>query len=57
MNNLTLHQVTRFQYTSGAVLDTPVGTMQGYYEMQPEDGELFRAQINVFSLAVPNAVN
>jgi len=46
-----------FQYTSGAVLDTPVGTMQGYYEMQRENGELFQAAINVFSLAVPNAVN
>jgi ApaG protein len=46
-----------FQYTSGAVLDTPVGTMQGYYEMQREDGEWFQAAINVFSLAVPNAVN
>jgi len=46
-----------FQYTSGAVLDTPVGTMQGYYEMQREDGERFQAAINIFSLAVPNAVN
>lgn len=46
-----------FQYTSGAVLDTPVGTMQGYYEMQAENGELFQAQISIFSLAVPNAVN
>ena len=46
-----------FQYTSGAVLDTPVGTMQGYYEMQPEGGELFQAAISIFSLAVPNAVN
>lgn len=48
---------TSFQYTSGAILDTPVGTMQGYYEMQQEDGELFQAPINIFSLAVPNAVN
>jgi ApaG protein len=46
-----------FQYTSGAVLDTPVGTMQGYYEMQQEDGARFEAAINVFSLAVPNVVN
>ncbi|MBU3004393.1 Co2+/Mg2+ efflux protein ApaG [Paraglaciecola arctica] len=46
-----------FQYTSGAVLDTPVGTMQGYYEMQREDGDRFQAAVNVFSLAVPNAVN
>lgn len=46
-----------FQYTSGAVLDTPVGTMQGYYGMQHKDGEQFEAVINVFSLAVPNVVN
>lgn len=46
-----------FQYTSAAVIDTPVGTMQGHYEMQREDGERFEAAINVFSLAVPNAVN
>ncbi|MFQ3190539.1 MAG: ApaG protein [Paraglaciecola sp.] len=46
-----------FQYTSGAVLDTPVGTMQGYYGMQQKDGERFEAVINVFSLAVPNVVN
>jgi ApaG protein len=46
-----------FQYSSGAVLDTPVGTMQGYYEMQGEDGEMFDADISVFSLAVPNTVN
>ncbi|MFT6990806.1 MAG: ApaG protein [Paraglaciecola sp.] len=46
-----------FQYTSGAVLDTPVGTMQGYYEMQREDGERFQAPINIFSLAVPNVLN
>ena len=46
-----------FYYTSGAVLDTPVGTMQGHYEMQGEDGERFQAAISVFSLAVPNVLN
>jgi ApaG protein len=46
-----------FKYTSGAILDTPVGTMQGHYEMQPMDGERFEAAISVFSLAVPNIVN
>ena len=46
-----------FQYTSGAILDTPVGTMQGFYEMQREDGQRFQAPIKVFSLAVPNALN
>jgi ApaG protein len=46
-----------YQYTSGAILDTPVGTMQGYYEMQVSDGHLFQAPIDVFSLAVPNVIN
>lgn len=46
-----------YQYTSGAILDTPVGTMQGYYEMQGSDGQLFQASIDVFSLAVPNVIN
>ena len=50
-----------FSYTSGSVIDTPVGSMQGYYEMQtlPEAGEsqLFTAPIDVFSLAVPNSLN
>lgn len=46
-----------FVYTSGAILDTPVGTMEGYYEMQWSDGELFHAPIDVFSLAVPNVLN
>lgn len=52
-----IHIGDSFQYTSGAVLDTPVGTMQGYYEMQREDGERFEAAINIFSLAVPNVLN
>ncbi len=46
-----------YEYTSGAILDTPVGTMQGYYEMQWADGELFQVPIEVFSLAVPNVLN
>jgi ApaG protein len=46
-----------YQYTSGAILDTPVGTMQGHYEMQSGDGDLFQAPIDVFSLAVPNVIN
>ena len=46
-----------FEYRSGAVLDTPVGTMQGHYEFESKDGTLFKAPINVFSLAVANALN
>lgn len=47
----------QYQYTSGAVLDTPVGTMQGHYEFRRPDGSHFKAPIPLFSLAVPNALN
>ncbi|MDN4503509.1 Co2+/Mg2+ efflux protein ApaG [Alteromonadaceae bacterium BrNp21-10] len=46
-----------YQYNSGAILDTPVGTMQGHYEFQSDDKVLFNAPIPVFSLRVPNLVN
>ena len=46
-----------YQYTSGALLDTPVGSMQGYYEMENETGTRFRVPIDIFSLRVPNAIN
>lgn len=46
-----------FEYTSGAVIDTPVGTMEGYYQMQTEEGDLFKVPIDVFTLAVPNIIN
>ncbi|WJG10184.1 Co2+/Mg2+ efflux protein ApaG [Aliiglaciecola sp. LCG003] len=46
-----------FEYTSGAVLKTPVGSMQGYYEFIDVNGRLFKAPIEVFSLSVPNKLN
>ena len=46
-----------YQYSSGAVLETMVGTMQGSYHMQGESGQGFEVDIPVFSLALPNAVN
>ena len=42
-----------FQYTSGCVLATPVGTMQGSYRFWREDGSYFDAEIATFSLASP----
>ena len=42
-----------FQYTSGCVLTTPVGTMQGTYRFWRDDGTYFDAQIATFSLASP----
>jgi ApaG protein len=46
-----------FEYTSGSVLDTPVGTMHGSYQMVAEDGHRFEAEIPPFSLAMPSMVN
>ncbi|MDJ0917080.1 MAG: Co2+/Mg2+ efflux protein ApaG [Woeseiaceae bacterium] len=42
-----------FRYSSGAVLETPVGAMQGMYTMEAEDGGNFDAPIAPFTLAVP----
>lgn len=47
----------QFKYTSGAVLNTPFGTMQGHYEFEDQQGHLFKVPIAVFRLAVPNLVN
>ncbi|MBU1308168.1 MAG: Co2+/Mg2+ efflux protein ApaG [Gammaproteobacteria bacterium] len=46
-----------YQYTSGAVLETPVGTMQGHYEMVTKQQEQFNAAIPLFRLAMPNILN
>ncbi|WDE04898.1 Co2+/Mg2+ efflux protein ApaG [Thalassomonas viridans] len=46
-----------FTYTSGSVFKTPVGTMQGYYQLQNRQGEYLRAEIPVFRLAMPNILN
>ncbi|MBS0212218.1 MAG: Co2+/Mg2+ efflux protein ApaG [Proteobacteria bacterium] len=47
----------RFEYTSGAVLETSVGTMQGSYGMQADDGTRFEAPIPAFTLAVPRTLH
>lgn len=46
-----------YEYTSGAVLETPVGTMQGHYDMQTSSGQTFQARIPLFTLADPKQVN
>lgn len=46
-----------YQYTSGTVLDTPVGSMQGEYEMSTDDGTHFLAPIAPFSLALPRSLH
>ncbi|WP_045119842.1 Co2+/Mg2+ efflux protein ApaG [Haliangium ochraceum] len=44
-----------FQYTSGCVLKTPVGTMHGTYQMYRDDGSQFDAEIAPFTLAMPHS--
>lgn len=46
-----------FRYTSAAVIETPVGTMQGSYQMIADDGWAFEAPIPVFRLSVPNVLH
>lgn len=46
-----------FRYSSGAVLDTPVGSMQGSYQMVGDDGVRFDAAISPFRLAMPGVLN
>lgn len=47
----------QFRYSSGAVLETPVGAMQGLYRMEADNGVNFDAPIAPFTLAVPGVLN
>ena len=46
-----------FRYTSGAMIETPVGVMQGRYTMRSDDGENFKAQIPKFTLSIPRTLH
>ena len=46
-----------FQYTSGTMLETPVGTMHGSYLMQADDGTEFDAEIELFTLSAPRVLH
>jgi ApaG protein len=46
-----------FEYTSGASIPTPVGTMRGTYQMVAEDGQAFDAEIAPFTLSVPRILH
>ena len=47
----------KFEYTSGASIPTPVGTMHGTYQMAGEDGRTFEAPIPSFTLSVPRTLH
>lgn len=46
-----------FRYSSGTVIETPVGAMQGSYQMEDDDGDRFDAPIAPFRLAMPGILN
>ena len=46
-----------FEYTSGAVLETEHGAMQGSYSMLADDGTRFEAPIALFALSIPRTVH
>ncbi|MDH5184940.1 MAG: Co2+/Mg2+ efflux protein ApaG [Gammaproteobacteria bacterium] len=46
-----------YQYTSGAILETPVGSMHGSYQMIADDGNRFQADIRPFNLSIPHVLN
>lgn len=53
----TIESGTSYSYTSGVMLETEVGTMEGSYHFVRSDGSGFQAPIPVFLLAVPGTIN
>ncbi|VAW82882.1 ApaG protein [hydrothermal vent metagenome] len=47
----------RYSYTSGTMLETPVGTMRGSYQMIAADGVEFDADIPQFTLSMPRTLH
>lgn len=48
---------TSYTYTSGVVLETETGIMEGTYHMRADSGELFDAEIPTFALVPPHAIH
>jgi len=46
-----------FEYTSGTMLETPVGSMQGTFQMVADDDHHFDAIIEPFTLAMPGMLH
>lgn len=47
----------QFSYTSYAIIDTPVGTMQGTYQMIDEKGKTFEIPVPTFRLSDPTLIH
>lgn len=46
-----------YTYTSGVILETETGMMEGTYQMRADDGVMFDAPIPLFALVPPHAVH
>ncbi len=46
-----------YSYTSGIVLETEFGTMEGSYQMRKNGGDLFDAPVPTFALVPPHAIH
>ncbi len=46
-----------YTYTSGVVLETEFGTMEGSYQMRTSDGDVFDAPVPAFALVPPHALH
>jgi ApaG protein len=46
-----------FEYTSGTMIQTPVGSMRGSYQMVADDGTHFDAEIPIFTLSSPQILH
>ncbi|MBM7071479.1 Co2+/Mg2+ efflux protein ApaG [Shewanella sp. 202IG2-18] len=53
----TIEPDSAYQYTSGTMLDTPLGFMEGFYHMKAQNGEMVKAMIPRFRLAVPGLLH
>ncbi|MEZ8141422.1 Co2+/Mg2+ efflux protein ApaG [Enterovibrio norvegicus FF-33] len=47
----------QYTYTSGTVIETPVGAMQGFYSMVDMDDKEFDIEVMPFRLALPNILH
>jgi len=52
-----LQPLASFEYSSGTVLNTPVGTMHGRYQFTAVDGTQFDVPIPAFTLSMPRVLH
>ncbi|OGT36294.1 MAG: Co2+/Mg2+ efflux protein ApaG [Gammaproteobacteria bacterium RBG_16_51_14] len=46
-----------YRYSSAAMIETPVGCMEGSYLMMADDGVVFEATIPAFNLSTPHTLH